>query len=223
MRSTRTYLGTRADGVLPATVLLLLGTLTLSRNPALLGGGSIIRPPALWVLVVAGWLGMGVAVVALRASGGVRFAALVAFIVAAVFLPTIALMVYRWQTGVPARVHDGMFQTEVVVGRLLQGHDPYGTDFTQTELMRWPMFLHPGLESELHHYAYSSLVVLSSTPVYLLERALGLSPELRPLLLVFSAAALVLIMSLPWSWTSRYMLAAVLFLDPYFSWVDGRN
>ncbi len=223
MGSLRTSLGARADIVLPAALLLLLGTLTLTRNPALLGGGFIIRPLMLWVLVGAGWVAMAVALFALRASGRVRFAALVALILAAVFLPTMALMVYRWQTGVPARVHDGMFQTELVIGRLLQGHDPYGTDFTQTEIMRWPMFLHPGLESELHHYAYFPLVVLSSIPVYLMEHALGLIPDLRPLLLVFSAAALVLIMTLPWSWTARYVLIAGLFLDPFFSWVDGRN
>jgi hypothetical protein len=115
-----------------------------------------------------------------------------------------------------------MFQTELVTGNLLQGHDPYGTDFTRSELMRWFHYTPEGAAIP-HHYIYYPLVVLIGVPVYLLERAFSLTIDLRPMLLVAAALAFVVILKLPFSWRARYMLAVLLVLDPFFWWMEGRN
>jgi hypothetical protein len=163
-----------------------------------------------------------VAVVCLPFSNRLRFGSLALFAFAAMALPTLTLVIFRWRTGIPLDVHDGMFQTELVTGNLLQGHDPYGTDFTRTELMRWFHYTPEGAAIP-HHYIYYPLVVLIGVPVYLLERAAGLTVDLRPVLLVAALLAFVVILKLPFSWRARYTLAVLLVLDPFFWWMEGRN
>src|SRR2546430_6221074 len=47
--------------------------------------------------------------------------------------------------------------------------------------------------------------------------------SLRPMLLLVGVLAFVLIVRLPWSWQARYTVAVILFLNPFFVWLEGRN
>jgi len=182
------------------------------------------RFPTLLVSLIAmsGWLALAVAIACLTLVGRARFSSLALLVAAAMALPTAALVIYRWHTGIPLAVNDGMFQTEIVTGNLLAGHDPYGTDFTHTELLRWFSYV-PANSSVPYHYEYYPLVVLVSVPVALVERLFHLGIDLRPLVLLGCAIAFGLITKLPWSWRWRYALAVLLFLDPFFGFIEGRS
>ena len=176
-------------------------------------------PPALTVI---GGLAMALALACLPFSNRLRFGSLALLTLATVALPISVLVVFRWHTGIPLNVHDGMFQTEIVTNGMLHGKDPYGTDFTRTALMQWFHYTPDGA-AVAHHYIYYPLVVLASMPVVVIERGLGLATDLRPMLLLVGVLAFVLIVRLPWSWQARYTVAVILFLNPFFAWLEGRN
>jgi hypothetical protein len=206
----------------PGLLLVAFGAATILLTAGVLSQSGRFTPPAIWALALIACASLVLSLACLPMSGRLRFGSLSIFVLAAMVLPTAVLVVYRWRTGIPLAVHDGMFQTEIVSGRLLQGHDPYGTDFTLTELVRW-FYYTPDGAAIAHHYIYYPAVVLVSLPVYLIERAAGLIPDLRPLMLAVAAAAAWLIFKLPFSWRARYLLAVILFLNPFFGWLEGRN
>src|SRR5438094_354998 len=173
-------------------------------------------------LTVVGGVAMALALACLPCSIRLRFGSLALLTLATVALPISVLVVFRWHTGIPLNVHDGMFQTEIVTNGMLHGKDPYGTDFTRTALMQWFHYTPDGA-AVAHHYIYYPLVVLASMPVVVIERGLGLATDLRPMLLLVGVLAFVLIVGLPWSWQARYTVAVILFLNPFFAWLEGRN
>lgn len=207
---------------LPGLLLIVFGVQSLNMTQGILRLTGRFSSGLILAVAIAGWTTLVVALVCLPFSNRLRFGSLALFALAAMVLPTVTLVIFRWRTGIPLDVHDGMFQTELVTGNLLQGHDPYGTDFTRTELMRWFHYTPEGAAIP-HHYIYYPLVVLSGLPIYLLERAFSLTVDLRPMLLFTAALAFVIILKLPFTWRARYVLAVVLFLDPFFWWMEGRN
>ena len=207
---------------LPGLLLILFGVQSLNMTQGILKLTGRFSPGLILAVSIAGWVTLAVAVACLPFSNRLRFGSLALFAFAAMALPTLTLVIFRWRTGIPLDVHDGMFQTELVTGNLLQGHDPYGTDFTRTELMRWFHYTPEGAAIP-HHYIYYPMVVLIGVPIYLLERAAGLTVDLRPMLLVAAALAFAVILKLPFNWRARYILAVLLVLDPFFWWMEGRN
>lgn len=203
-------------------LLALFGIQSLDMTHGILLQSGRFSPALIFALSITGWAALALALIGLPFSNRFRFGSLGLFILVAMVLPTLTLIVFRWRTGIPVDVHDGLFQTEIVTGGLLQGHDPYGTDFTRTELVRWFHYTPDGA-AIAHHYTYYPAVVLAFMPVYLLERALGLIVDLRPMLLATAAVAFVLILKLPFTWRARYMLSVLLFTNPFFWWVEGRN
>jgi len=207
----------------PVALLLCgFGTVTLTFTQGLLTQTGRLPGETVTLIALSGWATLAVAVACLAFFRRARFGSLALVVAAAMALPTAALVVYRWHTGIPLVVNDGMFQTEIVTGNLLAGHDPYGTDFTRTELLRWFSYV-PANSAVPHHYEYYPLVVLISVPVVLVERFFALGIDLRPLVLLGSGVAFVLITRLPWSWRWRYALAVLLFLDPFFGFIEGRS
>ena len=206
----------------PASLVVVFCVATMLVTQQLLietGRFPAALPPA---ITLVGGVTMALALACLPLSNRLRFGSLALMILATVALPVSVLVVYRWHTGIPLNVHDGMFQTEIVTTGMLMGKDPYGTDFTRTALMQWFHYTQDGA-AVAHHYIYYPLVVLASMPVVAIERALGLATDLRPMLLAAGALAFVLIVRLPWSWQARYAVAVILFLNPFFAWLEGRN
>ncbi len=206
-----------------AGALAVFGGSTLLLNPSRLGGDQLFGPLLRDALAVAGWAAFALALVTLWRWPRLRFPALGLFIAVAVALPTVAFVLYRVQTGVPIHVQDGSYQTEIVAARMLSGHDPYGTDFTQTDMARWPMFNRPEFFAVLHHYPYPPLTVVLAVPVSAVAGLTGLPSDLRPLLLALGVVAFGQIVSLPWPWPARHTLLTLLFLNPFLFWQDGRN
>lgn len=205
-----------------ALVLTAFGSVTMVVTAGLLTSTGRFSPAWLSILAVAGWTSLALAIGSLPFSNRLRFGMLALFIAIAVGLPIAILIAFRWETGIPLAVNDGMFQTELVTGNLLAGHDPYGTDFTHSTLLQWYTYV-PADSGVLHHYEYYPLVVLVSVPVVVLERWLNLGVDLRPVVLVAGAAAFLFIVGLDWSWRWRYAFAVLLFLDPGFGYIEGRN
>lgn len=205
-----------------APLLTGFGAVTVGVTTSLLTNTGRFSPALVSIIAMAGWAALALALVSLPFSNRLRFGALALFIVVAVALPMAILIMFRWKTGIPLAVNDGMFQTEVVTGNFLAGHDPYGTDFTRTSLLRWYTYV-PADSGVLHHFEYYPLVVLVSGPVVLLERFLNLGVDLRPIILAAGAAGFLFILKLDWSWRWRYAFAVLLFLDPAFAYVEGRN
>src|SRR5256886_15401686 len=108
-------------------------------------------PPALTVL---GGVAMALALACLPFSNRLRFGSLALLTLATVALPISVLVVFRWHTGIPLNVHDGMFQTEIVTNGMLHGKDPYGTDFTRTALMQWFHYTPARAAAADAHYHY---------------------------------------------------------------------
>jgi hypothetical protein len=200
-----------------------MGGASLLLTPSRLGGDRLFGHGVVVAIVAAGWITFAVALYTLWRSPRWRFLALGAFAIAVIALPTAAFVAYRVQTGVPLHLQDGSYQTEIAAAELLRGRDPYGTDFAAAGMARWPMYTDPALSAGLHHYPYSPLTVLYAVPVVVVGQLTGLPPDLRPLLLITGALAFWVILTLPWPWTSRYMLATLLCLNPLMFWQDGRN
>jgi hypothetical protein len=205
----------------PAAALLLLGSATLLIDEAVLRGSGRLQAGIMTLLVVSGWSTLVLAAAAVRFPRW-RFFGLALFLAGGAALPVAVLIGFHWSTGIPLDMHDGMFQTQVVAERLMTGHDPYGTDFTKTALVEWFHYTPDG-SAIAHHYVYFPLVVLLAVPVVALEGLAGLGSDLRPLTLAISLAAAVVVFRAPFSWRVRYLLLALLFLDPYFGWMEGRN
>lgn len=205
-----------------AVLLCAFGIVTITFTQGVLTQSGRLPEMLVSLIALTGWASLALAVVCLAFFPQVRFQSLALLVAAAMALPTAALVVYRWHSGIPLAVNDGMFQTEIVTGNLLAGHDPYGTDFTHTDLLRWFTYV-PANSSVPYHYEYYPLVVLVSVPVVLVERLFRLGVDLRPLVLLASLVAFGLITKLPWSWRWRYALVVLLFLDPFFGFIEGRG
>jgi hypothetical protein len=216
----RAHLGGRVGAT---ALLVLLGGASLLLTPSRLGGDRLFAPGVVVAIVAAGWVALALALFTMWRSASWRFIGLAALIVAVVVVPTAAFVAYRSQTGIPVHVQDGSYQTEIAAAGLLQGRDPYGGDFAAAGMARWPMYSDPALSAGLHHYPYSPLTVLYAIPVVVAAGLAGLPPDLRPLLLLTGGLAFWIILRLPWPWTSRYMVATLLFLNPLMFWQDGRN
>ena len=207
--------------VAPAAALLLLGSATLLIDEAVLRGSGRLQAGVMTLLLVSGWSTLVLAASALPFPRW-RFFGLALFLAGGAALPVAVLIGFHWSTGIPLDMHDGMFQTQVVAERLLSGHDPYGTDFTKTALVEWFHYTPEG-SAIAHHYVYFPLVVLLAVPVVALEGLAGLGSDLRPMTLAISFAAAIIVFRAPFGWRVRHLLLALLFLDPYFGWMEGRN
>ena len=165
--------------------------------------------------------GLATVLLTLPLKAGIRLGGLGLGIGALLVVPTMLLVVFYWRSGIPLDVQDGTFQTQIVASRLLQGHDPYGTDFTHTELVRW--YAYPDGTATPHHYIYYPLVILAAVPAVALEQAFGLAADVRPFQLILAGVAFLLIVRLPLGWKARWLLATLLLLNPFFGWIEGRN
>src|SRR2546428_8968774 len=151
----------------PIAILLAgCGTVTVVVTAGLLTSTGRFSPALVSILAISGWATLALALASLPFSNRLRFGMLALFIAAAVALPMAILIGFRWKTGIPLAVNDGMFQTELVTTNLLTGHDPYGTDFTRTTLLEWFTYV-PANSGVLHHFEYGPPVVLVSVPVLL--------------------------------------------------------
>ncbi len=213
---------TRLTFFRPPVALALFGGLTLVSNWLWFGTGLFLGAALGRALTAATTLGIAVAGMALWQRRR-PLTALVLLIVAAVLLPSLALVALRLTTGAPVLMHDGAYQTEEAIKALLQGTDPYGLDYSQTSMRRWHWYVNEPLSPALFHYVYYPATFLLPLPAYLAARAAHLPFDLRILWLAVAAATALAVARLPWRWEWRYVVLVALFLDPLFYLPQGRS
>lgn len=206
----------------PQLALLLFGSLTVVSNWFWFGTGLFVGRGIGLAVWLASLLAAAVAALALVKRRH-QLPALCLLIAAAVVLPTLALVAFRWKTGAPILMHDGAYQTEEAIKLLLAGRDPYGVDYGQTSMGLWHWYVNQPLDPSLFHYVYYPLTFLVSLPGYALSRWLGLPFDYRLTLVAVESLALLAILRLPWRWEWRYVCLAALFLNPFFYMPQGRN
>ena len=206
----------------PGPSLMLFGGVTLASNWVWYGSGLFLGRVVGAVLTVVGALTWILALFALRRGRG-QTAALAVFIVGSVALPGLALTILRWRTGAPILFHDGAYQTEEAMRLALGGHDPYGTDYTQTSMSLWHWYVNQPLDPALFHYVYYPLTFLVAVPFNALAAVAHVPFDFRAVLLIAAVAAGVGLAALPWKWEWRYVAMVALFLDPFFFLPQGRN
>jgi len=141
----------------------------------------------------------------------IKMGLVAAIIVGLVFGQTSLFIGLRHIAGPAAYTHDGgVIQTEVTIGYLLTGVNPYVADYLGTPMADW------GTEyrTALYHYPYLPWTFLFSAPFYLLSQAtLGWFDQ-RFIYLILFALTLVLAHSLPDRQADRLGLTMLLGLNP---------
>lgn len=93
-----------------------------------------------------------------------------------VVVPTVQAIVLRHLTTPVLYIHDGALQTEEAIKLFLNGHDPYGADYSTTLLAQWAYWQVPddpsAVNPALAHYAYLPAVFLGALPFYAVTQAL---------------------------------------------------
>jgi len=146
-----------------------------------------------------------------RRSYQLKWGALVIILVAALFLPTVKLILLRAQSGPASYTHDGgVIQTEASVEFLLAGKNPYVEDYTKTPMAEWGFDQY---RSALYHYPYLPWTFLFSAPFYLTGQALGHYDQ-RWLYLALLAIALFVAPHLAATGRAKLALVAALALNP---------
>lgn len=142
-----------------------------------------------------------------------------------VVLPAIAMIVLR-ATGKPYTfVHDGVLMIEDAARKLLQGQNPYVTDYLDTPLFYWPMINNPAL----YHLTYFPLPFLVTVPFVGAFDRLGLFWDERfiylPAFLATIAVLPALVPARPGATAMRLSLVALVGLNPQlFPFVaEGKN
>ncbi len=213
---------TRLTFFRPPVALALFGGLTLVSNWLWFGTGLFLGAALGRALTAATTMGIAVAGIALWQRRR-PLTALVLLIVAAVLLPTLALVALRLTTGAPVLMHDGAYQTEEAIKALLQGTDPYGLDYSQTSMRRWHWYVSDPPDPSLFRYVYYPLTFLLALPASAAATATRLPFDFRLVLLAVGSVAALAVLKLPWRWEWRFVLLAALFLDPLFYLPQGRN
>ncbi len=206
----------------PQHALVLFGGLTLVSNWLWFGTGLFVGSAVGRMLVAATVLGLAAAALALR-RGRSQLKTLILLVLTSVVLPAVVLITDRLTTGIPLLMHDGAYQTEEAMKAFLQGHDPYGLDYSQTSMRLWHWYVSQPPHPSLFHYLYYPLTFLFPLPAYVAAQALLLPFDVRMVLLPVEAVAALALLQLPWRWEWRYVAIAALFLDPLFYLPEGRN
>jgi hypothetical protein len=176
-------------------------------------------------LAVTGILALGYPLRDLRRSASFttrgRWLHLAAILIAFVVIPTIASIVLR-ETGKPyTYIHDGALMIEEAARKLLNGHNPYATDYLDTPLYYWPMVNNPAL----YHLTYFPFLFLVTVPFVWAFDHLGLFWDQRYLYLPAYLATLAMLPLLVKRTEHRIALVALIGLNPQlFPFViEGRN
>jgi hypothetical protein len=138
-----------------------------------------------------------------------------------VVVPTIASILLR-ETGKPyTYVHDGALMIEEAARKLLNGHNPYATDYLDTPLYYWPMVNNPAL----YHLTYFPFLFLVTVPFVWAFDHLGIFWDQRYLYLPAFVATLAILPLLVKRADHRLALVALVGLNPQlFPFViEGRN
>jgi len=136
---------------------------------------------------------------------------LAAIVVFAVILPTAKLILLRQGSGPASYTHDGgVIQTEATIRFLLEGTNPYTTDYTNTPMAEWGFSAY---RTALYHYPYLPWTFVFSAPAYLLGQAMGFYDQRLVYLLLF-VAMLWLARTLAPTKRTGLALVAVLALNP---------
>ncbi|MHB8572692.1 MAG: hypothetical protein ACYDAY_07030 [Candidatus Dormibacteria bacterium] len=137
-------------------------------------------------------------------------------------LPMLLAIGYRTLTGDPVGVHDGLLQAESAARLVMGGQDPYGADYSGTDMAQIPWLL-GGVNPALHHLAYWPLVVILLVPVELVSTIFSVVVDPRLLLLVMWGVAAYAVARLPVSRPARLGLLAILLLSADWAAIEGRN
>lgn len=140
-----------------------------------------------------------------------KWAALIAILLTALFLPTVKLILLRAQSGPASYTHDGgVIQTEATIDFLLQGRNPYVEDYVDTPMAEWGF---GEFRTALYHYPYLPWTFIFSAPFYLLGQTIGFYDQ-RLVYLALLVVALVLAARLASTPRRRLALVAALGLNP---------
>lgn len=130
---------------------------------------------------------------------------------AAVYLPTVKLILLDAQGPRGSYSHDGgVLQTEATIAFFLQGKNPYAEDYTQTPMATWG---HPDFRTALYHYPYLPWTFIFSAPFYWLGQALGFYDQ-RLVYLLLLTFALTLAPQLAHSGRTKLAVVATVGLNP---------
>lgn len=118
-----------------------------------------------------------------------KWALLAAVLAAALFAPTVKLMLLRDMIGPASYTHDGgVIQTEATIAYLLQGRNPYVEDYTQTPMAEWGF---DEYRTALYHYPYLPWTFVFSAPFYLAGQAVDFYDQRIVYLLLLALTLLV--------------------------------
>jgi hypothetical protein len=146
-----------------------------------------------------------------RRSYQLKWVALILILAAALFLPTVKLILLRDQSGPASYTHDGgVIQTEASIQFLLAGKNPYVEDYTKTPMAEWGFDQY---RSALYHYPYLPWTFVFSAPFYLAAQALGHYDQ-RWLYLALFVIALFVAPHLVAGKRAKLAIVAVLALNP---------
>lgn len=170
--------------------------------------GLLLNAAALGLLILYALADLG-------AQGATRkrlkWLLLAAIIAAAVYAPTVKLMLLRAQSGPASYSHDGgVIQTEATIRFLFAGLNPYTTDYTQTPMAEWGFSAY---RTALYHFPYLPWTFLFSAPFALLGNRQGGFDE-RAVYLLLLTVALVLAARLVRGERRQLALVALLALNP---------
>lgn len=140
-----------------------------------------------------------------------KWTALIAILITALFLPTVKLILLRDQSGPASYTHDGgVIQTEATIAFFLDGRNPYVEDYVDTPMAEWGF---SEFRTALYHYPYLPWTFVFSAPFYLLGQWVGFYDQ-RLVYLGLMAVALALAAWLASTARRRLALVAVLALNP---------
>lgn len=158
---------------LDTLLLLVLITAHMWFNPV--SNALIVVAVAVYVLLDLAFPEKGPAMVKPTRQQRVLFMTrllIVYFVVAtAAVLPTGLNIIQRRLDGPATHAHDGLIQTEIAIGYLLEGKNPYTEDYDNTPMADFPGREPPLTEAPLYHNAYLPFLFLSAIPVYQLSQA----------------------------------------------------
>ena len=158
---------------LDTLLLLVLITAHMWFNPV--SNALIVVAVAVYVLLDLAFPEKGPAMVKPTRQQRVLFMTrllIVYFVVAtAAVLPTGLNIIQRRLDGPATHAHDGLIQTEIAIGYLLESKNPYTEDYDNTPMADFPGREPPLTEAPLYHNAYLPFLFLSAIPVYQLSQA----------------------------------------------------
>lgn len=121
--------------------------------------------------------------------------------------------------------HDGLIQTEIAIGYLLEGKNPYTEDYINTAMADFPGREPPLTEAPLYHNAYLPFLFLSGIPIYKLSQAiLGWYDQRFVYLLAYFSVLLLLpqLVARPRDKLALIVAFGLNFLFTFYL-ADGRN